>query len=99
MKSVTISDVAKYAGVSKWTVSQFLNKRYEYMREKTKQQIESAVKELGYSPNIVARSLKQKATTTIGVIVANILHVLSTQDIRAIQDYFNEIRFQVIDCN
>ncbi|MBU5468232.1 substrate-binding domain-containing protein [Virgibacillus sp. MSJ-26] len=99
MKSVTISDVAKYAGVSKSTVSQFLNKRYEYMSEKTKQQIESAIKELGYSPNIVARSLKQKSTTTIGVIVANILHVFSTQVIRAIEDYFNENSFHVIVCN
>lgn len=96
---VTITDVARYAGVSKSTVSQYLNKRYDYMAEKTKIKIEQAIEELGYHPNIVARSLKQKSTTTIGVITANILHVFSTQVIRAIEDFCNELDFHVIVCN
>ncbi|MBU8791724.1 substrate-binding domain-containing protein [Oceanobacillus caeni] len=99
MKRITISDVAEHAGVSKSTVSQYLNKRYDYMGQKTKERIEQAVKELGYSPNIIARSLKQKSTMTIGVIVANILHVFSTQVIRAIEDFCNEKDFHVIICN
>ncbi|WP_249869107.1 LacI family DNA-binding transcriptional regulator [Oceanobacillus saliphilus] len=99
MKTVTIADVAKYADVSKSTVSQFLNHRYDYMGEKTKKRIELAIEELGYSPNIIARSLKQKSTTTIGVIVANILHVFSTQVIRAIEDFCNEADFHIIVCN
>ncbi|MGO4119226.1 LacI family DNA-binding transcriptional regulator [Rhizobium ruizarguesonis] len=36
----TIADVAKHANVSKSTVSQYLNKRYEYMSEKTRKKIE-----------------------------------------------------------
>ncbi|WP_174612896.1 LacI family DNA-binding transcriptional regulator [Virgibacillus ihumii] len=99
MKTITMADVAKHAGVSKSTVSQFLNKRYDYMGENTKEKIEKAIEKLGYSPNIVARSLKQKSTKTIGVIVANILHVFSTQVIRAIEDYCNESDFQIIVCN
>lgn len=99
MKKVTIADVAKYANVSKSTVSQYLNRRYDYMGEETKKRIEQAIKELGYQPNIIARSLKQKKTMTIGVIVANILHVFSTQVIRAIEDYCNERDFHVIICN
>jgi LacI family transcriptional regulator, kdg operon repressor len=99
MKTVTITDVAKYAGVSKSTVSQYLNKRYDYMAEKTKKKIEQAIEELGYHPNFIARSLKQKSTTTIGVITANILHVFSTQIIRAIEDFCNQLDFHVIVCN
>ncbi|WP_332634373.1 LacI family DNA-binding transcriptional regulator [Halalkalibacter flavus] len=99
MKSVTITDVAKHAKVSKSTVSQYLNKRFDYMGEKTKERIELAIKELGYQPNIVARSLKQKSTSTIGVIVANILHAFSTQVIRAIEDYCHESDFHIIVCN
>src|SRR5699024_2134526 len=99
MKPITIADVAKHAGVSKSTVSQYLNQRYDYMGEKTKERIKQAVEQLGYSPNIIARSLKQKSTTTIGVIVANILHVFSTQVIRAIEDFCNDLNFHVIVCN
>ncbi|MEM5590860.1 LacI family DNA-binding transcriptional regulator [Niallia circulans] len=36
MAKVTMADVAKYAGVSKSTVSQYINKRYEYMGEDTR---------------------------------------------------------------
>jgi LacI family transcriptional regulator, kdg operon repressor len=99
MKKVTIADVAQHAGVSKSTVSQYLNQRYDYMGEQTKARIEEAIAALEYSPNILARSLKQKSTTTIGVIVANILHVFSTQVIRAIEDVCNDHNFHVIICN
>src|SRR5690625_1389001 len=99
MSNITIDDVAKHAGVSKSTVSQFLNKRYDYMGVETKERIELAIDELGYQPNIVARSLKLKSTTTFGVIVANILHELSTQVIRAIEDVCHELGFHMIVCN
>ncbi|RFU69452.1 LacI family DNA-binding transcriptional regulator [Peribacillus saganii] len=99
MKRVTMVDVAKSAGVSKSTVSQYLNKRFDYMGEETKLRIEQAIEKLGYQPNIVARSLKQKRTSTIGVIVANILHSFSTQVIRAIEDTCRDNDFHVIVCN
>ncbi|KAF0816045.1 Transcriptional regulator, LacI family [Bacillus sp. ZZV12-4809] len=99
MKTVTIADVAQHAKVSKSTVSQYLNKRFDYMGEDTKKRIEAAINELGYRPNIVARSLKQKSTTTIGVIVANILHSFSTQVIRAIEDMCHQFDFHTIVCN
>jgi LacI family kdg operon repressor len=99
MKPITITDVAKHAHVSKSTVSQYLNKRYEYMSEKTKKKIEASIEELNYKPNTLARSLKQKSTFTVGVIVANILHTLSTHIIRAIENYFHQHGFQIIICN
>ncbi|MRG84966.1 LacI family DNA-binding transcriptional regulator [Salinibacillus xinjiangensis] len=99
MKKTTISDVAKHAQVSKSTVSQYLNERYEYMREETRERIENAIEELNYQPNNVARSLKLKSTATIGVIVANILHSFSTQVIRSIEDTLNENDFSTIICN
>ncbi|WP_066188437.1 MULTISPECIES: LacI family DNA-binding transcriptional regulator [Gracilibacillus] len=99
MKRITIADVAKLAGVSKSTVSQYLNHRFDYMGADTKQKIEKAIQQLNYKPNMVARSLKQKSSTTIGVIVANILHVFSTQVIRAIEDFCQEKGFHVIVCN
>lgn len=99
MKSITIADVAQSAEVSKSTVSQYLNNRFDYMGDETKKRIAKAINELGYQPNIVARSLKQKSTSTIGVIVANILHTFSTQVIRAIEDICHEQDFHIIVCN
>jgi DNA-binding LacI/PurR family transcriptional regulator len=52
MKTITITDVANHAKVSKSTVSQYLNKRYEYMSEKTRKKIEETIEELNYQPNI-----------------------------------------------
>lgn len=99
MKKVTIKEVAELANVSKSTVSQYLNNRFDYMGVETKKKIESVIEELSYQPNIVARSLRQKSTTTIGVIVANILHEFSTQIIRAIEDQCNEYGYHIIVCN
>ncbi|MFB4168275.1 substrate-binding domain-containing protein [Virgibacillus sp. JSM 102003] len=99
MKRPTMADVAQHAKVSKSTVSQYLNKRFDYMGEETKKRIEESISELGYQANFIARSLKQRRTFTIGVIVANILHAFSTQVIRAIEDVCNEKDMHVIVCN
>lgn len=99
MKNVTMAEVAKHANISKSTVSQYLNKRYEYMSESTKKRIEEAIEELNYHPNSVARSLKQKTTYTIGIIVANILHSFSTHIIRTLETEFNKQGFHTIICN
>ncbi|MFS0637386.1 substrate-binding domain-containing protein [Mesobacillus foraminis] len=99
MEKVTMADVAREAGVSKSTVSQFLNKRYEYMGEKTKRKIEEAIEALGYRPNFIARSLKQKRTSMVGIIVANITHYFSTEVTRAIEDFCHQHDLHAIVCN
>jgi len=58
--NITMQDVANKAGVSKSTVSQFINNRYKYMSAETKVRIDKAVKELGCILNHIAKSLKQK---------------------------------------
>ncbi|KKK38181.1 LacI family transcriptional regulator [Mesobacillus campisalis] len=99
MKKITMKDVADKAGVSKSTVSQYINNRYEYMAPATKERIENAIEELGYVPNYVAKSLKQKKTATIGVIVANMLHSFTTEIIRVIEDTCNQNDFHIFVCN
>ncbi|CAM4223562.1 substrate-binding domain-containing protein [Lederbergia lenta] len=99
MSRVTMADVANEAGVSKSTVSQFINKRYEYMGENTKKKIDKAIKELGYQPNYLARSLKQKRTSMIGVIIANIMHRFSTEVSRSIEDFCHKHNMHAILCN
>ncbi|MCE3201077.1 LacI family DNA-binding transcriptional regulator [Paenibacillus sonchi] len=99
MGKATIGDVAARAGVSKSTVSQFLNKRYQHMGQETRVKIEEAIEALDYRPNVLARGLKQKRTGAVGVIVANIMHRLSTEICRGIEDYCQEQNVNVILCN
>ena len=96
---VTINDVAAKAGVSKSTVSHFLNSRFDYMSKDTRCIIGQVIEELGYRPNALARSLKQKKTHTIGAIVANILNPFSTSIIRGVEDYCSKHGFSLILCN
>lgn len=63
-----IDDVAKLAGVSPTTVSRVLNNR-GYISDRTKEKVQKAMSELNYFPNDVARSLFNKRSNLIGVIL------------------------------
>ena len=99
MKRITIKDVAERSGVSVSTVSQYLNGRYNYMGEDTRNRIKEAVVELGYRPNFMARNLKNRSTKTIGVIVSNILHHFAVYMTRKIEDYCDHDGYNLIICN
>jgi len=68
VSSPTIHDVAARAGVSIATVSRHM--RGEKVR--AADAVEAAVAELGYSPNVVAQSLKSGRTGMIGVVVPDV---------------------------
>lgn len=87
MQKVKLLDVAKLAGVSKSTASQFLNGRFEYMSKDTQARIRAAVVELDYVPNPIARNLKADKTKTIGVIVRDITGFYTSKAIRGVDDY------------
>ncbi|GKX29404.1 LacI family transcriptional regulator [Vallitalea longa] len=99
MKSVKIIDVANKAGVSKSTVSQYLNGRYEYMSKATKQKIKRVIEDLNYIPNPIARSLKTDKTNTIGLIVRDITGYFTSSVIRGIDDYCKQNNYNVIIYN
>ena len=62
----TIKDVAKRAGVSIATVSYVLNGKLDMVSEGTRQQVLSTAREMGYHPNVTARSLQAQSTGLIG---------------------------------
>lgn len=65
-RRVTIKDVAKHAGVSFKTVSNVLNGTGR-MREETRKRVNNSIRELGYTVNLSARSLKKGKTKLIGL--------------------------------
>jgi len=64
---MTITDVAKLAGVSPAAVSRYFNNGY--ISEEKRQQIEKVVKETGFRPSSSAQQLRSKKTRIIGVVV------------------------------
>jgi DNA-binding LacI/PurR family transcriptional regulator len=85
---VTIRDVAKESGFSSTTVSIVLNDAplARYIPAATKKRIEKAAKKLGYRPNLFARSLRNKRSHTVGVMVFDMTDPYCTLVLRGIEN-------------
>jgi DNA-binding LacI/PurR family transcriptional regulator len=81
----TINDVARSAGVSKATVSKFLNRTHP-VSVGTKAKIAAAIAELRFEPNRVAQGLSLRRSHTIGLVVANIANPFYAELIRGAED-------------
>ncbi|MFC8923899.1 LacI family DNA-binding transcriptional regulator [Cellulosimicrobium sp. NPDC057127] len=66
--AVTMHDVAARAGVSVKTVSNVVN-RYPHIKPATRERVERAIADLGYTVNLTARNLRQGRTGIIGLAV------------------------------
>jgi DNA-binding LacI/PurR family transcriptional regulator len=64
--AATLHDVAHLAGVSIKTVSNVIND-YPHIRVQTRERVEAAIEQLGYRPNLTARSLRSGRTDVIGL--------------------------------
>lgn len=71
MKQPTILDVADRAGVSKSLVS-LVMREPDRVSDASRQAVLEAAEELGYRPNAVARSLVQRRTNVIGVVLSDL---------------------------
>jgi len=95
---INIVDVADKAGVSTATVSRVLSD-FPGVREKTKTKVLKVIKELNYEVNAVARSLRQKKTNSIGVIVGNVLSKHYSMIAKSVEDTANKLGYHTILCN
>jgi LacI family transcriptional regulator len=68
--AVTMHEVAKHIGVSPMTVSRVLSGDAN-VRDETRQRVQAAITELGYSPNVAARNLAKASTIHIGLVYNN----------------------------
>lgn len=78
----TIADVARQAGVSKATVSRFLNHRDTLLSAEIAERVEVAVAQLGYTPSPMAQALKRGRSRLIGLVVADITNPYSVAVLR-----------------
>jgi LacI family transcriptional regulator len=90
---VTITDVARAAGVSAATASVVINNKEKYVAPQLRQQVLEAVERLNYQPNLVARSLKVQETRTIGLILTNITSPVTPASVRLVQRHARQQGF------
>lgn len=95
-KSITITDVAKLAGVSVATVSVVINNKDKFVAPELRRKVLDAVAALNYKPNLVARSLKVKETKTIGLILTNITSPVTPPLVRTVQKLARENGFDTL---
>ena len=93
-KSVTIKEVAAAAGVSAQTVSRVLNDRPD-VSEETRADIQRIIAEMGYSPNILARSLIQGRSNTLGVVGYGLGYYGPSRILTGIERQANELGYSL----
>jgi DNA-binding LacI/PurR family transcriptional regulator len=93
-----MKDVAELAGVSASTVSHVLNGTRK-VSEDTRERVRLAIEELGYEPNLLAKSLKVSRTFTIGLLISDIQNPFFTSVIRGAEDVALSRGYHLFLCN
>ena len=95
---VTITDVARAAGVSISTVSRVMNNSTPVSPD-LREQVLKAVQDLGYRPNVLAQNLRNKSVAAIGVIIPDIRAPFFSMVVRGIEDICFHNDHTVLLCN
>ncbi len=94
----TIKEVAARADVSSATVSHVIN-HTRYVSETVREQVERAMRDLGYRPNALARSLRSGETHTLGLILPDSANPFFAEFGHAIETAAFERGYSIILCN
>ncbi|MCC6194258.1 MAG: LacI family DNA-binding transcriptional regulator [Burkholderiales bacterium] len=82
---LSIREIAKRAGVSVGTVSHVLN-RPQIVRAPLRESVLEVIKQSGFQPNAVARSLRQRTTRTVGLVLSDITTPFAARVARIVED-------------
>jgi len=95
-KKVTIDQVAKLCGVSKTTISRYLNGKFENISAETRERIRQVIEELDYRPNRSAQRLKASRSMLIGCIIGDVSSPFSGLLLKGITRVCEAAGYQVL---
>ena len=96
MKKLTINEIAEKAGVSKTTVSFYLNGKANKMSGETQQRIQQIIDETGYEPSAAARAMKAKSSGLIGVILRDTADAYCARALKGMEEAASAAGCQVL---
>jgi LacI family transcriptional regulator len=96
---ITIAEVGRVAGVSIATVSRVLNNIPGQVSPATRRRVLRVIRDLDYRPNALARSLHQRRTHTIGLILPDISNPYYAEMARGIEDAISRQGYTLVTCN
>jgi len=91
---IRLTEVAKLAGVSPITASRFF-RNPDALSLNKRERVDSAVKELGYVPNLAARALASHRTEVIGVVIPSLTNSVFADVLRGIYDASEQSRYSI----
>ena len=91
---VTLQDVARAAGVSIKTVSRVVNDHSE-ISAATRARVQAAIDQLGYRPNILARSLVNRRSNTLAVVAWGIDYFGPSRTVVGIEQQSDEFGYSL----
>lgn len=93
-QEVSIEDIARAAGVSHSTVSRALRDS-SLISAEVRERIQEMAREMGYTPNAIARSLQTKQSSTIGLVVTSIADPFWGDVMKGVEEVAREAGFSV----
>ncbi|PAP75389.1 LacI family DNA-binding transcriptional regulator [Rubrivirga marina] len=84
-QKVRLIDIADRLGLTKVSVSKALRDHGD-ISEETRELVKRTAAEMGYTPNLLARSLSSQRSHTLGVVVPKIAHTFFSSVIEAVQE-------------
>lgn len=96
-KKLTMSDIAKMAGVGKSTVSRYFNGGY--VKEETRLKLKKVIEENHYEPSTLAQSLKAKYTKIIGIVVPCLDSITTSRVLMAMDQYLKDHGYTTLIIN
>jgi DNA-binding LacI/PurR family transcriptional regulator len=91
----TLIDVARRAGVSKSTVSNVI-RGASLVAEPTRKRVEQAIADIGYHPNAIARALKARASSALGIVVPDLANPFYAELAVSVERAASAIGFAVL---